>query len=440
MKITIHRPEQIGGQITKISTDQASIIIDLGHNLPNNKGKKDPFDNRDAIEALTAGCDAILYTHYHGDHVGLCQHVPSNIPQYIGPIAKRVMECKYEKLTHVRDIDKSEDGEKTSREAEVALESIRRMKSYKAKESLQFGNIKVTPYFVSHSAADSHMFLIDVEGKRILHTGDFRGHGLISKGLFPTLHHYIQHVDVLITEGTMLSRLNELVPSEQDLGDKSRNLMRQYKNIFIHCSSTDMERLAIFEKAARKSCPHCPIVTDNFQKEVFSIFSETAGKESPAFLFDINEIYDYHQYNTKLKNWMKKKGFVMFIRASKKFNNFLDDIFPFIDPNETLLIYSLWGGYITREDTRNADYVVLQKRFHSEEFPATIVNLHTSGHATSKTLLDVCEKLKPSTAIIPIHRESDTDLRCIGLSEELQDRVVTKECSKNNIDISFCYE
>ncbi len=438
LRISIHRPAQIGGQITRISTATSSIIIDLGHNLPNNKGDEDPLDNREAIEALTAGCDAILYTHYHGDHVGLCKHVPSNIPQYIGPIAKRVMECKHSKLTYVREIDKSEDGEKTSRGAEETLASIRRMKPYKDKKDLWFGDIKVTPYFVSHSAADAHMLLIEAEGKKILHTGDFRGHGLLSKGLEPTLNYYIKHVDVLITEGTMLSRSNEKVRSEHKIGNMARDLMRQYKYVFIHCSSTDLERLTVFEKAARDSRPNIPIVTDNFQKEVLNIFSETAGKETDAFIFDIDKIYDYRNYNTKLKNWMKERGFVMFVRATNKFNDFLDDIFPFTNPKQTIFIYSLWDGYITREDTRNDDYIALQKRFQSKEFPATIVPLHTSGHATPETLRKVCEKLRPTIAIIPIHREHGSDFRSIGLNDDLSSKVITHNTTINGIEITFC--
>ncbi len=407
LKITIHRPEQIGGQITRISTATSSIIIDLGHNLPNNKGEEDPLDNKEAIEALTAGCNAVLYTHYHGDHVGLCKHVPSNIPQYIGPIAKRVMECKYERLR-----------------AEETLASIRRMEAYKDKKGLRFGDIRVTPYFVSHSAADAHMLLIEAEGKKILHTGDFRGHGLLSKGLEPTLNKYIKNIDVLIIEGTMLSRLNEPVRSEHDLGNTARDLMRKYKNIFIQCSSTDMERLATFKNAKRHGHRLGPLVTDNFQKKMLRIFSETAGKKTLAFRFG-DRVYDYNSNNTKLVNWMKERGFVMFIRASKKFNEYLDDIFPMIDPKETLFIYSMWDGYITREDTRNDDFVALRKRFESKEFPATVVNLHTSGHATAETLRMVCEKLQPTTAIIPIHRESGTDFRSIGLNEDLCNKVVS---------------
>ena len=47
MQITIHRATQIGGQITRISTPQASIIIDLGHNLPNHAEDEDAYDSQD---------------------------------------------------------------------------------------------------------------------------------------------------------------------------------------------------------------------------------------------------------------------------------------------------------------------------------------------------------------------------------------------------------
>ena len=34
MRITLHRPHQIGGCITVIETDGVKVIIDLGSNLP----------------------------------------------------------------------------------------------------------------------------------------------------------------------------------------------------------------------------------------------------------------------------------------------------------------------------------------------------------------------------------------------------------------------
>ena len=89
MNIVIHRgANQIGGCITEISTDKTKIIIDFGSNLPNReKAELTPTE----IEKIAKDADAIFYTHYHGDHVGLHQFIPSHIPQYIGEGAKEII-------------------------------------------------------------------------------------------------------------------------------------------------------------------------------------------------------------------------------------------------------------------------------------------------------------------------------------------------------------
>ena len=103
MKITIHRGiDQIGGCITEIATNDARVLIDLGLNLPDNDGiLKDDFANQKSIENLTNGIDAIFFTHYHGDHIGLFPLIPDSINQYIGSVAKRVVLCKHERLSHI---------------------------------------------------------------------------------------------------------------------------------------------------------------------------------------------------------------------------------------------------------------------------------------------------------------------------------------------------
>lgn len=65
--------------------------------------------------------------------------------------------------------------------------------------------MKITPYIVDHSAYNSFMLLIEAEGKKVLHTGDFRNHGYKGVILEKTLKE-IGKIDALITEGTTLSR------------------------------------------------------------------------------------------------------------------------------------------------------------------------------------------------------------------------------------------
>ena len=47
-----------------------------------------------------------------------------------------------------------------------------------AEKITAFGDIRVTPFVVDHSALDAYMFLIEIDGKKILFTGDFREHGI----------------------------------------------------------------------------------------------------------------------------------------------------------------------------------------------------------------------------------------------------------------------
>ena len=104
MKITIHRGiDQIGGCITEIATDKAKVLIDLGQNLPDGDGVvQDDLANVDSVEKLTKNIDAIFYTHYHGDHLGLFHLVPDGINQYIGKVAKRVALCKHQRLSYIK--------------------------------------------------------------------------------------------------------------------------------------------------------------------------------------------------------------------------------------------------------------------------------------------------------------------------------------------------
>ena len=426
MQITIYRATQIGGQITRISTANTSIIIDLGLNLPNNTTDEDTYDNDRTIAEITDGCSAILYTHYHGDHIGLFYHVPDNMPQYIGDVAKQVIYRKYKQLCFQQE------------KFQQHLRTLKRMHTFHENKTLRFGDILVTPYFVSHSAYDAYMFLIEAEGKRILHTGDFRGHGYLSKGLIPTIKKFIGRVDLLIIEGTMLARKDETILTESALSHKAAELMKKHKYVFVQCSSTDMERLASFKNATRSMFPFRPLLADEYQKDILDLFSATAGtkkssagKESSCFKF--GTVYTYNDCNIKLKDWMLNNGFTMFVRTSKKFHKLLDQIFPILPMGEKpLLIYSMWDGYINRDDTRNEEYVKLQERF------TNVIQLHTSGHATINALRNVCELTNPRLAILPVHRDKGTDFSSIGISSKLQEKIITTSGKLNNdINIEF---
>jgi len=427
MKITIHRGvDQIGGCITEIATDKTRILIDLGQNLPDGEGVvEDDFANLDSIGKITKDVDAIFYTHYHGDHLGLFHLVPNSISQHIGRVAKRVALCKHQQLAYIK-------GREIISANEIA--KIEQMHTFEPEQIIVIGDIQVIPYFVSHSAYDAYMFLIEANGNRILHTGDFRGHGYLSKGLLPTIEKLILKrgkIDFLITEGTMLSRLDERVRHENELKREVVKLMKQYKNVFVLCSSTDMERLATFH-AANKEMGVRPFICDDFQKSVLEIFSDTAGKKSP--LFDFGEPYAFWKENAKLLHWMQEKGFCMLVRATDKFEDYLAFLLPLIDRNNTILIYSMWKEYIN-PDSRfaNKHYLGFVGKFPS------VKKIHTSGHASADCLVDMCNLVNPTLGIIPIHSEKSSNYQKLPINEELKSKIIieSKEINDVIIEIPF---
>jgi ribonuclease J len=425
MKIKIHRGiDQIGGCITEIATDKSRILIDLGQNLPDGEGVvNDEFANFEAVEKITKGIDAIIYSHYHGDHLGLFHLVPDSISQHIGKVAKKVALCKHQRLAFIKE-------RKVQSEREIA--KLEAMQSFESQQKINVGDIQITPYFVSHSAYDAFMFLIEANGKRTLHTGDFRGHGYLSKGLLPTIKKLILKtgkIDFLITEGTMLSRLDEKVRHENELKREVVELMKQYKNVFVLCSSTDMERLATFH-VANLEMRNRPFVCDDFQKSVLEIFSDSAGKMSQ--LFDFGEPYTFWKENTKLIKWIQEKGFCMIVCATDKFNDYIDFLLPLLEKENTILIYSMWKEYINPQSKH------LNKRYLDfiNKFPR-LSKIHTSGHASADCLADVCNLVNPTIGIIPIHSENSSNYQNIAITEVLKNKIITESKELGNVTIEI---
>lgn len=99
-------------------------------------------------------------------------------------------------------------------------------------ESISIGDIRVAPFSNCHSIYDPHMFLIEADGKRIWHTGDYREHGYRGKDLFPTLEEYATDIDVLITEGTMLKSEGRCI-HERRVSDEMQREMQAFKYAYI---------------------------------------------------------------------------------------------------------------------------------------------------------------------------------------------------------------
>lgn len=414
MKITIHRgTNQIGGCITEIQSAKGDkILIDFGHNLPEgDKPAQDKYDEEENVLNLLEGVSDVYYTHYHGDHISFESEIyRAGVTQHIGALSFEMIKTLKQHMQHADSLKER---------ATKSLEALEHFKVYKPKHTETVGDIRITPYFVSHSAIDAHMFLIECDGITILHTGDFRDHGYMGKGLEKNLIANIvpKQIDVLVTEGTMLSRIAEKVPTEWDLQKKTIDIFNKYKNAFVLCSSMDADRIVTMYQATRKQKKYRWFVTDSYQGEqIRNIRMQLTGIYSDLCYGDILVQHD------DILEKMLENGFTMLVRNTDTFRKLLKEIMPHIDVQQTVFIYSQFEGYINKAlptfKQSTYDFV------HS--YGWAVEHVHTSGHASPQTLKKVCELVRPSMAIIPIHKEKDSNFAGLQLASELQDKIVTQ--------------
>ena len=422
MKILIHRgANQIGGCITEIQSAKGTkILIDLGHNLPGESEKEDKFDDPANLSALLDGVSGIIYTHNHGDHLGFYHQVPETIPQYIGQMSRDVVLNILDESLNKAD----RSGRKSLiEEIQYKASRLKAFRTYVSGHAFAVGDIRITPYFVSHSAADSHMLLIECDDKRVVHTGDLREHGFLGKGLEKILRKYLTDVDALIIEGTMLSRDDEHTKSENEIQSMMEDLMTQYRNVFVLCSSTNFDRLAGLHKANARFKGR-PFVCDVYQNRQFKTMTSYSGKYSDLYVVD--DAVEMSLRKVNLHKKMIDKGFTMVVRDNPTFRKWIGYLKLLLNPAETVLVYSQYKGYLN-DQPKLQEFVKM--------FECNVEYVHTSGHATRKTLAKICTIVNPKSAIVPIHKASDGDLRTLDISDELKNKVVDSTAIVNEIRI-----
>ena len=381
MRIIIHRgTHQIGGCVTEIRTDNTRIFIDMGSELPDEDGNI-PEETL-TVEGVTQGdinCDGVFFSHYHGDHIGMLSRILPGTPLYMGQAAKEVHLALQKRINP------------------GLVPTIEMIQPFEAGEKIVIGDISITPLMVDHSAYDSYMFLIETEGKRILHTGDFRTHGFRGKAVLPMLKKYVGQVDVVITEGTTLSRDDSLTISEHELQQQAKELLSKYKYVFVICASTNIDRVASFHEATpRGKYFFC----DSFQKDIIDIARKYGEKYTQLYSFK-----KALTFGKNLEEKADKLGFCMMVRGNKRF---LEIVKKYRESYNTdsLVIYSMWEGYLKLPNN------TLQPLLDGFQ---NVTHLHTSGHATPKAIVELCKTVEPTKAIIPIHSAAPELLGGLGL-------------------------
>ena len=367
MNIIIHRgTHQIGGSAIEISTASTRIILDVGNELSLDE-KYIPI-NLD-VDGVTKGipdCDGIVISHYHMDHLGQLIAALPEIPLYMGMLSKEVamISAEYQdKDLYLRLLGAN---------------------TFRGGEAFTIGDIRIRPLVIDHSATDSYMFVIEAEGKRVLYTGDFRMHGLRHHVLDKLVNTYIGEVDILITEGTSLSRDADDCISEAAVLDDISSYIQDGKYVFAICSSTNIDRImGIWQNMPRDKV----LICDAYQKRILDTVINNVYYESSLYrrqdrplVLDIGKYPKYYMDN----------GFVSLARATENYISHIQE-FP---KDDVRIIYSMWTGYIEEN---------LALKTLLETYPTYIC--HASGHVSKDDLTKFIELVNPD-AIIPVHTDN----------------------------------
>lgn len=443
MHITVHRGNQIGGCITEISTATSRVFIDMGDNLPG-KGALSSVEKQAYVNDIFARSSkrhqAVFYTHAHADHMGMMQYVPDGVEQYMSKGSKQHTQIKYHILVECAKIINSKTFED---EALRHLDILEKVNILDTKDDKQYkvGDITVIAYDVPHSAYGAVMLLVEADGKKIVHTGDFKREGNDVE-LLSQLDKIKQHcsresdsasgVDILITEGTMLNR-SQTISGEAEIESRMNRIFKDKRTVFVLTSSLNYDRISSTLNAA-KDTGKPVVVCSAMMKGAISVYNSNDNSE---FFFSVSyypfkdseyensgisvqDRIDLDQKNLKLIRWIEDKGCIVIVGAGQvdKVRTILKDF----SHEDCFLIYSVWKGYYEKEEQvrLNPQYKAMRDLFLSDH----IYDIHSSGHADRETIAETIKSLNPQEAIIGIHKEPESSLHSLDISEDLKRKII----------------
>ncbi len=357
MTVTVHRgARQIGGCCTEIATGRTRILIDAGAPLPGEQCEPLCFPQ----------ADAVLVTHYHGDHTGELGNLPDGVPIYMMKSCKWILQKYRERMgsEYCRGVD---------------LDAIRTVQN---KAPFCVCDICITPIESDHSSFQPVMYLLEADGKRVLHTGDFRLHGPHREPLMDALRG-LGHIDLLITEGTSLTRDDGW--TEEQVGAELAKLIRRYKYCFLLTSSGNLDRIDTF---AQQIPQGRYFLVDAFQKDLIDI-ARAHSEAGPNYLKKALT------YGKNLAEKMDQRGFGMVVRANSAFKEIVSDYIRRF-PENTCLVYSMWSGYQELDGIHS--FLAL--------FGKNVRTVHSSGHVSARDLDEFISGLNPDK-ILMIHTQAE---------------------------------
>lgn len=242
MRVRIHRGcREIGGSCVELEAAGARLVLDVGKPLTAGWDEHVPLP---PVAGLADGDDpsllGVLISHPHLDHYGLVDQVSPAVPVYAGAAAAAVVEA--------------------ARFFSPGGPSLRADHHLEHLQPIRLGPFTVTPHLVDHSGYDAYALVVDAGGRRLMYTGDLRGHGRKARLFAEMLATPPAAVDTLLVEGTHVPAPGaaaapvEPVATERQVElDLAETLAATSGLAVVLSSAQNIDRLVTVYRSARRA-------------------------------------------------------------------------------------------------------------------------------------------------------------------------------------------
>ncbi len=425
--VTIHRgSNEIGGNCVEIATTKSRVILDAGMPLSEmmddrasrrRKPDRDGLIRRGVILPIPglfspgSEIEGILLSHAHGDHFGLIKYTRPEIPVYLSRGASKMLLAG--------SLFAGQHGVPKAREKILTPGKPRRI-----------GDFSITAFPVDHSSYGSLAFLIEAGGKRIVYSGDLRVHGR-KPGMAEVLLKAIRKapLDLLIMEGTSLSREQDPGLSEQDVETVLVNSLKQTPGLALAMfSPQNVDRLVSYYRAAVRT--DRTLILDPYAAFILYLIKSECKVPDPFqakhMRIFVAESFLRSMAGRRLQKLIPRMKKVEVSRAEilAAPRNFLmifrewmyERVFERKLPPGSRLFYSYWPGYL---DTQPR---LKELRAQLKQSGCGFDLVHASGHIYYQDIMEFIERVDP-IKIMPIHTTAAVELEKIFLT-----RIVRESC------------
>jgi len=386
---------QFGANLTLLGSGGRWIAIDCGLSTGTTHGTMSrSVPSLQALEQLDIRLEALLITHGHEDHIGAIPYLWTtlNCPIYATPYTLRLIQNKFSDHPVWPD-----------------LRQIHPL------TSTEIGPARVEWIPVTHSIPDSHGLLIELGGRRIYHTGDWKLDSFPVVGALTAETRLKQigreGLDVVIGDSTNAT-VRGASRSEQAVAEALRPVVAQASGRLVAaCFASNVARLVSLVTAGQRAGRRAALLGRSLDRHVAT-----------------SRFCDYWDRNLPLlRDWelgyLPREEQLWLVTGSQgepgaALHRLAQDRHPVVsfEAGDTLLLSA--RTIPGNEASVRAVIAMCQARgvqvLSAEDYP----ELHASGHPTQHDLETLYCWLKP-TIVIPVHGEQRHQQAHASLAEQM---------------------